>query len=110
MTLEFARKHLRDRAGALGYQKEDYTIRFEHLLLLPRSTMELTVFNAALMLIEETQDVAISSELGIYDLSSDRINKQQYEHQGQVTFTNQTSSIRYIRFLQIIFNISKPCQ
>jgi hypothetical protein len=110
MTPEFAKQLIKDRALELGYQEEDYTIDLHHDILKPRSTLDLNYFNALFMLVENTADVAVNSELGIYDLSSDRINKQQYEHQSQISITNQTNSIRHIRYLHIIFNTNKPCQ
>lgn len=102
MTLEYAIYFIPRRMRELGFARRDYYDYFRHLLLQPNETREIAAYNQIFFLVEDSPDVTIRSELGIYDLSAINANEMQYEHQGAITLQNQTNTIKHLRFIQVI--------
>jgi hypothetical protein len=101
MTTQIALEYIPRRMKQLGYGTE-YYIRFRHLVLQPQEGREIDAFNQFYILIEEPQSIMIFSEFGFFDLSSDRVNEQSYEHQGAIGIINTSNEIRNVRFIQVI--------
>jgi hypothetical protein len=85
----------------LGHGKS-YYIRFRHFVLQPAEHIDIEAYNEFYILIGEPENVNITSDFGLFDLSFDKTNEQQYEHQGYISVQNYSSSINHIRFIQVI--------
>lgn len=109
MTINLALEYIPRRMLELGYGRRDYSLRFRHLVLKSGEAMEIFAFNQLYILVEETEDVSIQSELGLFDLSSSNTNEMQYEHQGQIKLKNGSFQIRHVRFIQVIFKTNTQC-
>lgn len=109
MTINLALEYIPRRMEELGYGN-NYYIRFRHLVLKDGEKQNVDAFNQLYILVEETKDVIVSSDLGLFDLSSQNANEMQYEHQGQITISSQSSETRHIRFIQVIFKTIQQCQ
>jgi hypothetical protein len=80
----------------------NYYLRFRHFVLQAAEQLEVPAFNQFFILVEETEDVSVKSEFGIFDLSLKNANEMLYEHQGQITLQNHASGLKHIRFIQVI--------
>ena len=94
----------------LGYRRREYSLRFRHFVFKASEQIQIDAFNQLYILVEETADVSISSELGVFDLSALNTNEMQYEHQGQIKISNQSVQVRHVRFIQVIFKTNTQCQ
>ena len=102
MTEDFAGLvYIPRRMEELGYGKH-YHIRPRHLVLQPGEKLELEAFNQLYIIVEEPENVSVTSEFGIYDLSSDKVNELTYEHQGSIQINNYSKSINHLRLIQVI--------
>lgn len=101
MTVNLALEYIPRRMQELGHG-DRYYLRFRHLVLQPSEEVELPAYNQFYILVEETQDVSVKSELGTFDLSLDNVNEMLYEHQGLVKVKNKADSLKHIRFIQVI--------
>ena len=101
MTINLALEYIPRRMEELGFGN-DYYLRFRHFVLQAAEQLEVPAFNQFFILVEETEDVSVKSEFGIFDLSLKNANEMLYEHQGQVTIQNFTNGIKHIRFIQVI--------
>lgn len=102
MTIEIALEYLiPQRMEELGIGK-NYGVRMEHLVLQPSEVKIISAYNQFYFLGEDADNVSISSETGVFDLSLRNINKMQYEHQGEITIKNYSSTINHLRFVQVI--------
>ena len=110
MTIDLALEYIPKRMMELGYGKRDYAIRFRHFILKADEQTNIDAYNQLYILVEETADVSVSSELGLFDLSAPNTNELQYEHQGQIRIQNQSLQIRHVRFIQVIFKTNTQCQ
>jgi hypothetical protein len=110
MTIDLALEYIPKRMLELGYGRKDYSLRFRHFVFKASEQIRIDAFNQLYILVEEAEDIAISSELGLFDLSSLTTNEMQYEHQGQIKISNQSVQVRHVRFIQIIFKTNKRCQ
>ncbi len=102
MTIEIALEYIiPQRMQELGIGK-NYVARIEHLALQPSETKTISAYNEFYFLGEDTDNVQVSSETGVFDLSLRNANKMQYEHQGEITIKNYLSGINHLRFVQVI--------
>ena len=102
MTVEIALEYIiPQRMEELGIGK-NYVPRIEHLVLQPLETKVISGYNQFYFLGEDVNDINISSETGVFDLSLRNANKMQYEHQGEITIKNHSSNINHLRFVQVI--------
>ena len=106
MTINLALEYIPRRMAELGY-KNNYHIRFRHLVLQPLEKIEMEAYNHIYLLVEEAADISVSSELGVFDLSLQTSNEMQYEHQGLIKVSNYAGSTRHVRFIQIIPSFNK---
>jgi hypothetical protein len=110
MTIDLALEYIPKRMLELGYGKEEYSLRFRHFVLKANEETAIDAFNQLYILVEQTEDITVSSELGLFDLNALNTNEIQYEHQGQLKLKNQSVQIRHVRFIQIIFKTNTTCQ
>lgn len=101
MTEEMALEYTRRRMCELGYGS-NYTIRVRHLMLQPVQVRELKSHNQFFIVLEPYCNIRVESSSGIFDLSEDMTNELQYEHQGDISVTNQSIFLNNARFLQVI--------
>jgi len=101
MTVSLALEYIPRRMCELGYSS-DYTIRFRHLLLTPGEERAMAAYNQLVLLIEPASDIRIESDIGLFDLSEDLTNEFQYEHTGELYFTNLSPVSGHVRFIQVI--------
>ncbi len=102
MTTDLALEYIPRRMKELGYG-DNYSLRFIHLVLQPSEVRQLEATCEFFILVEEPQNVTVDSDMGIFDLSSSLTNELQYEHQGNITVTNQADNgVTYVRFIQVI--------
>ena len=101
MTINFALAYIPKKMLELGIN-DQYIIQFRHLVIQPNDILNINAYNEYYLLIQAGNDLKVVSEFGIYDLFDATINEQQYEHQGKITITNPSDSIKYIKFIQVI--------
>ncbi len=101
MTIDLALEYIPSRMNELGYGR-NYYIRFRHLVLQADERLEINAYNQFYILVEETDNVLISSDTGIFDLTEEAINEQTYEHQGNIQIVNYSKRIAQLRFIQVI--------
>ncbi len=101
MTIQLAIDYIPRRMKDIGVGS-NYFIRFRHFVLVPNDTVELDADNQFFIQVEEVADVAIYSDFGVYDLTDESLNEQQYEHQGKITLRNYSDTTKHIRFIQVI--------
>lgn len=101
MTTALALEYIPRRMQELGYGKE-YYIRFRHLVLQPAEQVDLEAYNQFYILVDEATNMKVTSDFGIFDLSFEKTNEQQYEHQGFISVSNYSKSVNHIRFIQVI--------
>lgn len=101
MTINLALEYIPRRMQELGYGNE-YYIRFRHLVLEPEELLKIEAFNQFYILVDAPENVIVLSDFGLFDLSFNKTNEQQYEHQGFITIQNYSSTINHVRFIQVI--------
>lgn len=101
MTINLALEYIPKRMEELGF-KDNYSLRFRHLVLQPNENQLIQAFNQLFYLVEEAENVRVESENGVFDLSEDATNEMQYEHQNNIEVINYSSELRHIRFIQVI--------
>ena len=101
MTIALALDYIPRRMCERGYGNR-YMIRFRHLRLEADEERRLDGHNQLFILIEPPDDITVESDAGYFDLSSDLINEVQYEHQGEIVFTNHSPFLNHVRFIQVI--------
>jgi hypothetical protein len=101
MTVALALEYIPRRMAELGFGKE-YYIRFRHLVLQGNEILEIPAYNQYYILVDEADQVNVSSDFGLFDLSLSTTNEQIYEHQGLITIQNYSGSITHLRFIQVI--------
>lgn len=102
MTEDFAIRYIPDRMQELGHENNYLTPKQRHLSLYAGEVRTIDAYNEYFYLIYADSGLSVSSEFGSYDVSDDRINEQQYEHQGKIVITNKTKSLKHIIFYQVI--------
>lgn len=102
MTDLFAKEEAHKRMEEMGYTKADYYVKYQHFVLQPNEHKDIEAYNQFYFLIDAPDNINVISDFGLYDLSFDRTNAQDYEHQGFISIHNYSKSINHIRFLQVI--------
>ena len=101
MTIDLAIDYIPRRMKDIGVGSNYFT-RFRHLVLLSNDTVEIDADNQFFIQVDEVADVSIYSDFGVYDLTDESLNEQQYEHQGKITIHNYSANTKHIRFIQVI--------
>jgi hypothetical protein len=101
MTINLALEYIPRRMCESGYGTH-YLIRFRHLRLDPGEERRLRGYDQLFILIEPPDDVTVESETGYFDLSDNKANELQYEHQGEIVIINLSPFSNHVRFIQVI--------
>lgn len=101
MTAELAIDYINRRMKELGYGN-DYYLRFRHFVLEPKEKRKIDAPNQLFILLSPPDDIAISSDFGIYDVTQVNINECQYEHQGSIQIRNYAGFTTHVKFIQVI--------
>ena len=101
MTIDLALEYIPRRMAELGIN-DNYYMRMRHLILKGSSSFEFDAYNEFIILVENVNDVNVTSDAGAYDLGIMNVNELQYEHQGSIKISNYGSDSTHFRFLQII--------
>lgn len=98
MTIEAALEILRGRMDDLGYRKNYYP-QIKHLVLQPNEFREINAYNQLWILVDDSADISVTGEMGVFDLSLQNINELKYEFQGLIKIKNQVAGITHLRFV-----------
>ena len=101
MTINLALEYIPRRMCERGYGNR-YIMRFRHLRLDPGEERRLRGYQQLFLLIEPPDDLKIESESGSFDVSDDRANELQYEHEGEIIISNLSPFSNHVRFIQVI--------
>lgn len=101
MTVNLALEYIPKRMNELGYGS-NYYIRFRHLVLKPSETRKLDADNQYYFLVEDADNISVTSDFGIFDLSQENTNEMLYEHTGKISLHNYASTVNHLRFIQVI--------
>lgn len=101
MTIDFALAYIPRRMQELGFGN-DYLLKARHLVLQAGEQREIDAVNQFFILVDEVNEVNITSEFGIYDLFQLQTNELQYEHQGNMIIKNYSQEVKHIRLIQAI--------
>lgn len=101
MTIDLALEYIPRRMAELGHG-DNYHIRFRHLVLQTNETLEIEAFTQIYLLVEEAVEVSVTSEMGVFDLSTYDANELVYEHLGTIVIRNLAAAPRHVRFIQVI--------
>jgi hypothetical protein len=97
-TIDYVKNKVRER----GYDEGSCYIEFRHFSLYAGEIRMIDAYSEFYYLMYADKDLSIRSEFGSYDLNDNKINEQQYEHQGRITITNKTKIVKHIIFYQAI--------
>jgi hypothetical protein len=121
MNLAFAMDYIPRRMREMGYG-ENYLTRYRHLrvgsesggyvgagggvggaaVITVGSTITVKAHNQIWLFIEPITNIVVESDKGVFNLADNTINEQQHEHSGVIKITNNTTSVVYALFLQVI--------
>lgn len=102
MIPELANEYIKRRARELG-RKDNYHIRFRHLVLGPGETRRIDAPMQLYLLAEPIEFIRITSDMGIFDLAEFSTNELQYEHKGKIAVTNYSPAPQQVKMIQVIF-------
>ncbi len=106
MTVEFALDFIPRRMRELGYG-ENYITRWRHLQIEGKGSLKIESNNEIYLLINPSNQVAVRSKIGNFDLGDPTINEMQYEHKGKIQIRNkQDDAPLFVLFIQVIPNHS----
>jgi hypothetical protein len=66
------------------------------------SSITFKAHNQIWLFIEPITSIIVESDKGVFNLADSTINEQQHEHSGVVKITNNTTSVMYVLFIQVI--------
>ena len=102
MTQEFALLHIPRRMEELGHGNNYFTPMPQHYSLYAGEVRTIDAYNEYFFLTNADNDISISSEFGMFDVTDDSLNQQLYEHQGKIIITNKSRNLRHVQFIQVI--------
>lgn len=101
MTESFILDLIPKRIKQLGYLK--YHIRYRDLAILPNSKIIIPAYNELWFVIDNPVGIQIESAYGFYDGTGEPIAFENiHEHRGEIIVSNPESTIRRIKFIQVI--------
>ena len=103
MTEEFILRYANQRVKERGFEK--FLMRFHDLALQGEEVKEINAFNEIYFLVHADAGVSIQSDYGEYDYGNSSLSENVHEHGDQIRITNQTSSTKRVRFIQVIFQL-----
>ena len=108
MTTNLALEYIARRMKELGYG-DDYSIQFRHFVLLSKAKLKVHAGNQLFILLEPSESIAVKSDSGVFDVTTENVNELHYEHRGEIRIRNYTVITQHARFIQVIPNENKPC-
>ena len=108
MTINLALEYIARRMKELGYGDE-YSILFRHFVLPSKAKVKVHAGNQLFILIEPSESIAIKSDTGVFDVTTENVNELQYEHRGEIRIRNYTIITQHARFIQVIPNNTEQC-
>lgn len=108
MTTNLALDYIARRMRELGHG-DNYSTQFRHFVLKSKSKVKVYGQNQLFILIEPSECIAVKSDTGIFDVSTDNVNELQYEHQGEIRIRNYSIITQHARFIQVIPNNTGQC-
>lgn len=103
MNIAFALDFIPRRMRELGYG-DNYIIRWRHFQLEPYQSLKIDGDNEYYLLINPDENVKVRSKAGVFDLTDEAINEQQYEHRGKIQIKSILKATQLILFIQVIPN------
>lgn len=103
MTINLALEYIARRMRELGHG-DSYSIQFRHFVLKSKAKIKVHAQNQLFILIEPSESIAVKSDTGVFDLTTENVNELQYEHQGEIRLRNYTIITQHARFIQVIPN------
>ena len=101
MSEEFILRYAQQRVKERGF--DTFQMRYHDLLIQGEETKEIKAFNEIYFLISADEGISIQSDYGEYDYSNLSLSENVHEHADQIRITNHTSSVKRIKFIQVIF-------
>ena len=108
MTTALALEYIPRRMKELGYD-DSYSIQFRHFVLPDKAIINENLPNQLLILIEPSEAIAVRSDTGVFDATTENVNELQYEHRGAVQIQSYACVTQHVRFIQVIPNDNKTC-
>ncbi len=108
MTITLALEYIARRMKELGYGDE-YSIQFRHFVLPSKAKLKVHAGNQLFILLEPSESIAVKSDTGVFDVTTENVNELHYEHRGEIRIRNYTIITQHARFIQVIPNENKPC-
>ena len=106
--MNLALEYIARRMKELGYGGE-YSIQFRHFVLPSKGKLKVHAGNQLFILTEPSESIAVKSDAGVFDVTTENINELHYEHRGEIQIRNYTIITQHARFIQVIPNENKPC-
>ena len=101
MSEEFILRYTEQRVKERGY--DTFLMRYHDLLIQGEEKKEIQAFNEIYFLISADAGISIQSDYGEYDYDNLSLSENVHEHADQIRITNNTSSIKRVKFIQVIF-------
>jgi hypothetical protein len=104
MTSEYVLAYVPRKMKAMGVD-DNYQLTFRDLIIKKATSLEIDATGQFYYLIAGfSPDISITSESGVYDVSSAIVNEMQHEHTGKITIQNRGSSNLFLHFIVVIPN------
>ena len=103
MSEEFILRYAEQRVKERGY--DTFLMRYHDLLIQAEETKEIQAFNEIYFLISADPEISIQSDYGEYDYGNLSLSENVHEHADQIRITNYASSIKRVKFIQVIFQL-----
>ena len=101
MTTDFVIAYVRRKMKEEGHG-DKYVLGFRELKLRAKEQVVIAATGQYYYLVGGfTTDVTITSDLGVYDLVTDKTNEAQHEHSGKITITNKLNPILHLQFIVV---------
>ena len=108
MTSNLALEYIARRMKELGYG-DDYSIQFRHFVLVSKAKLKIHAGNQLFILLEPSESIAVKSDSGVFDVTTENVNELHYEHRGEIRIRNYTIITQHARFIQVIPNNTGQC-
>ena len=108
MTTSLALEYIARRMKELGYD-DKYSIQFRHFVLSSKAKLKVHAGNQLFILLEPSESIAVKSDTGVFDVTTENVNELHYEHRGEIRIRNYTIITQHARFIQVIPNNTGQC-
>ena len=108
MTINLTLEYIARRMKELG-SGDDFSIQFRQLVWRSKGKLKQAAGNQLFILLEPSESIAVKSDSGVFDVTTENVNELHYEHRGEIRIRNYTIITQHARFIQVIPNETKPC-